>query len=379
MKKIILLVETSREFGRQLICGIARYSRINGPWSFYREPSELKSSIPRLKTWEADGIIMRNSQIKKELLDMKLPTILVVHDSNRPDYLPAVITDAKGISKMASEHLISMGLRKFAFCGFDNYEWSNERKLHFKKFIEDAGYKIYLYEQSTKKKIQNWKNEQSQVLNWINSLPKPIGIMACNDDRGQHILEVCKLSGLKVPEDVAVIGVDNDPMVCELGDPPLTSIALNTEPAGYATAQLLNDLMNGEEMCGQEIVVSATHLIQRQSTDHFAVHDEEVAKALRFIKQNAKNKLLVNDVVNVTLLNRRSLELRFRKTIHRSIQEEIRSVRVEWISQLLLETDLPISEIIPLFNFTDVEHISRYFKKEKGIGLKQFRKLHRSS
>jgi LacI family transcriptional regulator len=377
MKKIILLVETSREFGRNLICGIARYSRLYGPWSFYREPTGLKSSIPKLTTWGADGIIMRNSLIKKELLNLKLPTILVVHDSNRPSYLPAVITDSQVISKVAGEHLISKGLKNFAFCGFDNYEWSNARKLHFKNYIEEAGFKAYIYNLSKKEKLQSWKNEQSQVLNWIKLLPKPVGIMACNDDRGQHILEVCKLLSLKVPEDVAVVGVDNDPMICELGDPPLTSIALNTEPAGYAAAQLLDEIINGKKMCGQEILVTATHLVQRQSTDILAINDSEVVKALRFIKQNAKDKLLVDDVVEHTLLNRRSLEIRFRKTIHRSIQQEIRRVRVEWISKLLLETDLPISEIIALFNFTDIEHISRYFKREKGTGLKQFRKLHR--
>ncbi len=377
MKKIVLLVETSREFGRQLICGIARYSRINGPWSFYREPTGLRSSIPKLTNWGADGIIMRNSLIKKELLDLKLPTILVLHDTNRPDYLPAVVTDSQAIAKLASEHLISKGFKYFAFCGFDNYEWSNARKFHFKKFIEETGYHVYVYDQPSKNKILNWKNEQVRVLNWLKSLPKPIGIMTCNDDRGQHILEVCKLVGLKVPEDVSVVGVDNDPMICEVGDPPLTSIALNVEPAGYATAQLLDELINGKKMCGQEILVTATHLVQRQSTDILAVNDPEVAKAIRFIKQNAKNKLPVNEVVKNTYLNRRSLELRFRKTIHRSIQQEIRHVRVEWISKLLLETDLPISEITSLFNFTDVEHISRYFKKEKGMGLKEFRKLHR--
>lgn len=378
MKKIILLVETSREFGRQLICGITRYSRINGHWSFYREPSGLKSSIPRLKNWGANGIIMRNSQIKKELLNLKLPTILVLHDTTRPDYLPAVVTDSKGIAKMASEHLLSKGLKNFAFCGFDSYEWSNSRKLNFKTFIEEAGYRVYIYRQSSKKKIQNWESEQTKVLNWVRSLPKPVGIMACNDDRGQHILEVCKLADIKVPEEVAVIGVDNDPMVCELGDPPLTSIALNTEPAGYAAAQLLDKLMSGEKMCGQEILVTATYLVQRQSTDLLAVGDDEVVKALQFIKSNAKNKILVNDVVNSTMLSRRNLELRFRKTIHRSIQQQIRFVRIESISKLLSETDLSIAEISSLFNFTDIEHISRYFKKEKGISLKQFRKSHRS-
>jgi LacI family transcriptional regulator len=200
--------------------------------------------------------------------------------------------------------------------------------------------------------------------------------MACNDDRGQHILEVCKRIGFKVPEDVAVIGVDNDPMICEIGDPPLTSIALNVESAGYEAAKLLDRLIKNKKKNGQQIIVSPTYIVQRQSSDILAVNDAEVASAIRFIKGNAKNKILVNDVVKTTRISRRSLEQRFRKTVHRSIYDEIRRVRVEWILRLLIETDLPISHITSFFNFTDVEHISRYFKKEKGIGIREFRKLH---
>ncbi|HDR15600.1 MAG TPA: AraC family transcriptional regulator, partial [Desulfobacteraceae bacterium] len=139
---------------------------------------------------------------------------------------------------------------------------------------------------------------------------------------------------------------------------------------------LLDELIIQKEMTGQQIIVSPTHVVQRQSSDILAVNDPEVASAIRFIQKNAKNKILVKDVVRVTCVGRRSLEQRFRKTIHRSVYDEIRQVRVEWISRLLIETDLPISEIASLFNFTDVEHISRYFKKEKGISLREFRKLH---
>ena len=378
MKKIVLLVESSREFGRQLIIGIARYARLNGPWSFYKEPIGLKSSIPHLTNWKPDGIIMRDSLITKELLKLKIPTILAIHNSSYPKNLPVIKTDSRSIAKMANEHFIEKGFKCFAFCGFENYDWSNERKSYFCRFNGEYSYQTHVYSSPNTRAIYDWEKEQRHVSEWIKILPKPVGILACNDDRGQHILEVCKLSGLKVPEDVAVIGVDNDPMICEIGDPPLTSIALNVESAGYEAAKLLDQLINGKKMKGQQIMVTASHIVQRQSSDILAVNDSEVASAIRFIKGNAKNKILVKDVVKTTGLGRRTLEQRFRKTIHRSIYDEIRKVRVEWITKLLMETDLPISHITALFNFTDVEHISRYFKKEKGIGLRQFRNLHHS-
>lgn len=225
-------------------------------------------------------------------------------------------------------------------------------------------------------KRNDWEKEQQHVCRWIKDLPKPVGIFACNDDRGQHILEVCKLMNLKVPEDVAVIGVDNDLMVCEFGDPPLSSIALNIESAGYEAAKLLDKMMNSrKKMKGRQIIATSSHIVQRQSSDILAVDDHGVALAIQYIKDNAKNKILVKDLVDATGISRRALEKRFRKTIHRTIYSEIQQVRIESISKLLIETDLPISQITSLFNFTDVEHISRFFKKEKGIGLREFRKL----
>jgi LacI family transcriptional regulator len=279
---------------------------------------------------------------------------------------------------MASKHLLEKGLKNFAFCGFDDYEWSKERGLYFNKFIAEAGHKTHIYLLPKKMKKNDWENEQQHVSEWVKALPKPVGIFTCNDDRGQHILEVCKMVNLKVPEDVAVIGVDNDPMVCDIGDPPLTSIALNAESAGYEAAKLMDDLINGKKVSEKQILVSPSHVVQRQSTDILAADDPEVGAAISYIKNNAKNKIFVKDVVKVTNMSRRTLEKKFRKTIHRSIYDEIRQVRVEWISKLLMETDLPISQITSLFNFTDVEHISRYFKKEKGVGLREFRKLHQT-
>ena len=374
MKKIILLIETSREFGRQLITGIARYSKFNGPWSFYKEPLDLKSSVPHLKTWKPDGIILRDTLLTKELIKLKIPIILAVHNSSFSKEVPVIRTDSYSIAKMASDHLLEKGLKNFAYCGLDDCDWSKERKFYFNKLINEAGYITYNYQPPVKIKKIDWENEQQHVIKWIKNLPKPIGIFTCNDDRGQHILEVCKMIDLKVPEDVAVIGVDNDPMVCEISDPPLTSIALNVEAAGYAAAQLLDDLMSKKGNLDKRILVTPSHIFQRHSTDILAIDNKEVAFAMRYIMNNIRNKILVKDVVKVTSLSRRTLEKQFKKTMRRSICDQIRLIRVELISKILIETNMPISQIVSLFNFTEAEHISRYFKKIKGIGLREFRK-----
>ena len=378
MKKIVLLLETSRAFGRQLIIGVVRYARTNGPWSFYKEPIDLESSIPNLTSWKPDGIIMRDTLITKNLLKIRIPKIFVPHGFNYPKDLPVIITDSSSIARMASEHFIEKGFTNLAFCGFDSYEWSEQRKMSFNRFNHEAGLKTFNYVPSRKIKQHDWEKEQQEVCKWIKDLPKPIGIFACNDDRGQHILEVCKLMNFQVPEDVAVLGVDNDPMVCEFGDPPLSSIALNAESAGFEAAKLLDKMMRtGKKMNGRQIVVTSSHIVQRQSSDILAVEDSEVAQAIQYIKNNAKNKISLDDVVKATSISRRTLEKRFKKTVHRSIYHEIQQMRVELISKLLIETDYTISQITSLFNFTDVEHISRFFKKEKGKGLREFRKLHK--
>lgn len=376
MKKVILLLETSRAFGRQLIMGIARYSKLNGPWSFYKEPADLKSSIPHLTSWKPDGIIMRDTLITKELLKLKVPTILAPHDSKYPENLPVIITDSYSIAKMASDHLLEKGLKNFAYCGFDDPVWSRERRLFFKQFINEVGFETHIYLPPKSIKKNNWENEQNHVLEWVKTLPKPVGIFACNDDRAQHILEVCKMLNLKVPEDVSIIGVDNDPMVCDIGDPPLTSIALNTESAGFQAAQLLDQMIYKKKISVRQIMVTPSHIVQRQSTDILAVDDEDVASALLYIKNNAKNKIRISDVVKTTNISRQALEKRFRKTIHRSIYNVIQQIRIEMIAKLLIETELPISQITSLFDFTDVQHISRFFKMAKGVSLRQYRKIH---
>lgn len=380
LPRIILLIETSRAYGRDLLYGIARYSKLHGPRTFYHESRDLQSAIPKIRTWNADGIITRTTPEYQELLSLNIPIVFVLHyyDPQFPGNIPLLVAENFKVGEMAAEHLQDRGLRHYAFCGFDEFVWSKDRCEGFITYLAEYEYPVHKYMNPEIYQHKNWDKEIRSIAEWIKTLPKPVGIMACNDDRGQHVIEACKLAGFKIPEDVSVIGVDNDTLVCDLCDPPLSSIALNVEQGGYEAAALLDRLIAGESMDGQRIVIEPTHIVSRFSTDTLSISDENVVKAIRFIRENARENIHVMDVVDATALSRRNLELRFRKTLDRSILQEIRRVRADLIVTLLMDTDLSIAEIAYSLHFSDVQHIARYFRNEKGVSLKQYRKMHRA-
>ena len=372
--KVALLVETSREFGRSFLYGVARYARTHGPWVFYRETGGLERSIPKIKNWGADAVMTRTLKHSEHLHSLGVPIVYIIHREIADSPYPAVVTDGENIAKMAAEHFWDRGFRNFAFCGFDTMSWSVQRGRFFFHFIKKAGVGVNLYKQPSSKNLQRWENEQAFLAEWLKGLPKPVAVMACNDDRGQHVIEACKMVNIKIPEEVAVLGVDNDVLVCDLCEPPLSSIALNTEKAGYDAAELLDNLMHGGKMAGQKILVEPTHIATRRSTDILSIQDTDVADALRFIRNNCRSQITVEDVVNALTISRRVLEKRFRKLLNRSVLEEIRKARTDAAARMLVETEMSVSQIAEKLGYTETAHLSRYFHKEKGVSPIAFRK-----
>jgi len=374
IRKVILLIETSRAYGRGLLRGITKYSRLHGPWVFYSEPGGLEKALPHLKQWGATGIIMRDSRRGDEVTGMGVPVIVSVHLKEHIRGTPYIDTNGVRIGRMAAKHLLDRGFRNFGFCGYDELHWSRERSRNFSKKLAEVGFKVHIYKQPRAKTKRSWENEQTIIADWLKSLPKPVGLMACNDDRGRQLTESCKIAGLKVPEEVAVIGVDNDELVCELSDPPLSSVALNVERGGYEAAELLDKLMAGKKVKHQDIIVQPTYIVTRQSTDVLSIADSDVAEAVRFIRQNAKKPVQVSDVVDVVGLSRRVLEKQFRRVLGRPIHEEIRRVRTEEVIRMLIETNLSVSRISSSLGYAGVEKLSRYFQREKGMSPRAYRK-----
>lgn len=373
--KVALLIETSREFGRSFMYGVARYARTHEPWIFYREPGGLNQNISNIANWKPDGIMTRTLKNSEALQKLKVPIIYVVHAETAENFeFPVVATDGEAIARMAAEHFLDRGFRHFAYCGFDDMPWSRQRGRHFEQALSKSGYKVHMYSQPQVPAQQRWENEQAILADWIKQLPKPVAIMACNDDRGHHIIEACKVHDLKIPEDVAAIGVDNDILSCDLCEPPLSSIALNTEKAGYEAAELLDRLMHGEPMKGQKIVVKPTHVVTRRSTDILSIRDADVSEALAFIRKSCYEPITVEDVVKAVSVSRRVLEKRFRKVLNRSVLQEIRRARTDAAARMLIETEMSIAQISEKLGYTETAHLSRYFHKEKGLSPIAFRK-----
>jgi LacI family transcriptional regulator len=373
-RSVLLFVETSREFGRGLLHGIARYARLHGPWRVHRWPGALDSSLPEWKSLQIDGAIVRDVKAVEGLAQAGIPIIFAQHSKESYAPFPALITESESIGCLAAEHFLDRGFQNFAWCGFDDFVWSRRRAQYFAERLQRAGFTVNLYRQPAGRRGRRMGNDQNLIADWLLALPKPVAVMCCNDDRALQVIEACKQVNCAVPDHVAILGVDNDVLVCDLADPPISSVALNTEGAGYEAARLLDSLMSGAQMTGQILTVHPTHIVTRLSTDILAVADASVTAALRFIRRNANRLLQVDDVVEATDVSRRVLEKRFKAVLRRSVHQEIRRVRVHNIIQLLVGTDMSIADIGRHCGFDGVAHIARYFREETGVGLREYRK-----
>ena len=381
-----MIIESTASYGRELIRGIVRYSRMHGPWFFpwvfynddlcYIERMRERADLDYLRRWGPDGIITRDAKDIGRLMRLNIPLFVAV-GMNPPDpRLNNITTDDFTIGRMAAEHLLERGFRHFGFCGFDDMIWSRQRCESFCARIAEAGFQTDIYKQPKSRAAREWDREEIILMKWLRGLPKPVGVMACNDRRGQHITEACAKAKLEVPYEVAIIGVDNDDHVCDISNPPLSSVALDVEKAGFRACELLEKMMAGKKLKPQTVVVHPTRVATRQSTNIIAVEDVLVSQALHFIRQNTSSPIQVSDVTRVLKVSRNALNDKFLKVLRRSVYNEIKRVRIDLISQMLLETDLPVSDIAFKLGYNNANHIARYFKQKTGISPLEYRKLH---
>jgi LacI family transcriptional regulator len=323
-------------------------------------------------------MIVRDVGDLEETLAFGIPTVVVGHRRAEVAGLVNVVTDSTRIGRMGAEHLLACGFKHFAFCGqeetpIEHASWSHLRNEGFAQRIQEAGFACQAFTTPPVRK-RSMKQQRQDLADWLLSLERPVGIMACNDDWGVQVMEACKLAGLAVPDTVGVIGADNDELVCGLADPAMSSVSINFERAGYEAAQALAKLIRGRSEFSGKINVYPTHVVARRSTDTVAAQDKHVAKALRFIRDHVREPVSVSSVAQAVGLSRRALERRFSRELGRTVLQETRRVRTEQIARLLVETHLPVSQIADSMGFADVRHFARYFRAEKRMSPLAYRK-----
>jgi LacI family transcriptional regulator len=343
--------------------------------TYYRETRGMEGILKWAKEWKANGIMgqfYNNSNL--EILMNEGIAVVAQDFKERHTIVPNITGDYVKTGIMGAEYFLRKGYENFAFYGFKDIVWSRERAQGFEERIIKEGYTVDYFEHTRKFKSRElWYYKPSALSHWLNSLPKPIALMACDDNQAMHITEACRLNKIRIPEEVAVLGVDNDEMLCNLSDPPMSSISLDTMKAGYEAARLLHTMIRTKNQEYYDIVHEPTQIITRHSTDIYATKDMEVGKALKYIHQNIEQNLNVENVIEQVPLSRRSLEKRFLNVTGYPVYEYIFNLRIERFTQKLLETDKSIFEIALDMGLNDSKNIARQFRQIKGCTPSEYR------
>jgi LacI family transcriptional regulator len=372
---VALLLTSAREFERGLRRGIMEYARSKGRWTVYGCVSGLTpcEQLDHLRGWHAQAAIIAQDHLA-EVAPLGIPVVVVPGTNQCGTDVCQLLRDDEGIGHLAADTLLRLGLRHFGYFGVADDEFSKTREFAFAEALGNAGHSSSCYRSAPLTGGQSRAEERVHLEAWLRSLPKPAGVLAYNDDRAAMLAETCNSIGIPVPKDVAILGVDNDTHVCQSATPPLSSVALAAERGGYDAAAVLDVLMRRGTPASRTVVVHPTHVVPRKSTDTLAIDDPVVARALRFIRENANRDIRVADLPAASGVSRRTLQDRFRQCLSRTPMEEIHRCRVERLARLLVETDLSVREIAAASGFELDAHVARFFSRQTGFSPLEFRR-----
>ena len=380
--RIALLIESSRASGRALLRGIASYSHAHGHWALYHQERALADAAPSwMKRWQGDGILARieSPKLARQIAQMGLPTVDLRGRFELPG-VPRIANDQDAIARLAADHLLERHFQHFGYCGLAGVNYSEHRADGFVHFLGEQGYPVSVYQgRSPGRGVSALAVEtqglvdEAALVEWLRSLPKPVGVMACNDVRADQVLLACAAAGFHVPDEVAVIGAGNDEVVCELANPPLSSVEPDLRRVGFQAAALLDRMIRGERPQGPAPRVAPLGVVTRQSTDVVAIPDADVATAVRFIREHAGDGIDIGDVLRHVALSRSTLERRFAQYLGRSPKAEILRVQLQRVKQLLRATEYPLADIAERAGFSHVANMCHLFKQKVGCTPGEYR------
>jgi LacI family transcriptional regulator len=378
LRRILLIVPVDIETGRGILRGVRDYAQHHGPWVFeIVYPHEVAHPLPAGSP--VDGIIahLHARQLVARVRRLRRPVVNVSNVIGDALDLPRVGSDDALVGQRAAAHFLERGFRQFAFFGYSQYAHSRARGAAFRDQLAAAGHGCAAFAEQVPRRAarsEPWSGVDQRVRPWLRALPKPVAIFTPSAARGFELLEVCRQLRLVVPHEVAVLGVDNDELLCDLATPPLSAIRTANERIGFEAAALLARLMDGEPPPAGPILVPPGEVVMRQSTDVLAVHDPALERALRFIRANLARYVQIAEVAAAAGVSRRVLERKFREVVGLSPLKEIRRLRVARAQQLLVETHLPMPAIAEQCGFPTPEMLTDVFRQQMGTPPTAYRR-----
>ncbi len=381
--RVAVLIESSRSYGRGLLLGVAQYARERANWRMDYQERELQSGLPTwLSHWEGQGILTRieDQAMAQDLLKLGVPIVdlrrLVPCTS-----IPSVHSDEPQVVWLVVEHFRERGFHHFGFCGFPGVDYSDMRAELLAKELAGRNLMCEWYNPPkaashhyTVDYEQDGMEFEDHLTQWLERLPKPVGIMACNDIRGQQVLNACRRVGIAVPEHVAVIGVDNDEVLCELSDPPLSSVMPDTRRIGYEAAALLDKLMRREMIEHKDFYAEPLGIVTRRSTDTLVIPHAGAAQALSFLRRHYQERITLKDLSANLKVTLRSIQDVFKAHVGRSLHGELDRLRVGRAKDLLQDSSLKLEAVASACGFSDLRHFRRTFLRETGQTPQQYRR-----
>ena len=384
--RLLFITDFTEQFAYRFLRGILNYSRGTEHWVVCKMPPSymrqlgIEGVVAWAKEWRADVVIAQFDPEDDVTLFRKNGIVALAQDYiAKFDTIPNITGDYMLTGTMAADYFLSKGFTNFGFFGYNGVCWSDERCDAFRSRIEKSSPEcsFYMYDRQN---IDNmWYYDQSILTDWLKGLPKPIAIMACDDNQGNILLQACELCGINVPFDVAILGVDNDEILCNMSNPSMSTINVDIERGGAAAAAMAERMVKDPSYMGEDIVLQPLSVVERLSSSLFATNDKEVLMALRYIHANLDSKISVSDILNCVPISRRLLETRFKNMTGMTIYNYISLKRINRFAQLLLSTNDSISEIAARLDECDTKSISRRFKELKGCTPSEYRrkKLHK--
>jgi LacI family transcriptional regulator len=382
VRHVALIYDGKLPYDLKVMSGVAQYVQEGAEFIIYTEEDALKNQkLPDLRSWHGNGIIadFDDPNVAAAVQRSKLPAVGFGGGFgwySRDSGIPYFFSNQAKIGEIAASHLIERGFRNFAYCDYPRSPtnvWSEERQSSFAATLAKRGFSCAVYSPRNKTARQ-WNSVLSSIGNWLLSLPRPIGVLGANDRRAYHVLEACRASQIRVPEGVAVLGVDNDETLCQLSNPALSSIEQGAKQIGYEAAALLESMMSGARPRKLHHVISPIGIVTRRSTDVLAIEDEIAASAMIYIRSHFNSGISVTDVVGALRTSRSTLESRFKASLGRSVHEVIRKIQLERARELISETSLAMKEIASNSGFRSVQHMTTLFGKAFGQTPAAYRK-----